>query len=164
MNQSELVILGTQVPSPFHSQLHTTGGTMSFETKPRHRNIYTACVCIAAVSIFGLLATTLRTLKSPLYPLVDEERESGRTSQMCLQTANHLDPINYLNGPPTDRFRGSLSSMDLKAPIEDLCLTDNLRPETKYITSWISAGWSTYRLTVIFCISELIPSYQQTML
>jgi hypothetical protein len=99
---------------------------MSFET--RRRYLYAACVCIAAVSIIGLLATAVRTLgQSPLYPLIDDEREAGLqvSSQTCPQTPihtpipQHLDPLNYLNGPPTDRFRGSLYfSMALSARTE----------------------------------------------
>ena len=132
--------------------------------KPRQRYMYTACVCIAAVSIVGLLATTLRTMdQSPLYPLIDHERDDGLAPPLCpqipIQTHNHLDPMNYLNGPPTERFRGLLYfSMNLNALVEDIYLSikDNLRLDTKYITSWISAGWSTYRLTIALCIPQLI--------
>ena len=90
--------------------------------------MYAACVCIAAVSIVGLLAATLRTLdQSPLYPLIDHERDDGLASPTCpqipIQTHNYLDPMNYLNGPPTERFRGLLCfSMNLNALVEDIYL------------------------------------------
>jgi hypothetical protein len=86
--------------------------------------MYAACVCIAAVSIIGLLSTAVRTMvQPPLYPVTSDERDS--TAQTCpqtpLQIRNHLDPMNYLNGPPTERFRGSLSfSKDLNALTEDI--------------------------------------------
>jgi len=98
-----------------------------------------ACVCIAIVSIIGILARDVRTMgQSALYPLVDDKRETGfqvssqtcpQTIQTTIQTPKYLDPLNYLNGPPTDRFR------------------DNLRPDMKYITSWLSAGWTNDVIT-----------------
>lgn len=97
---------------PFFSLSRTTTA-MSFEAyKPRHRYMYAACVCIAAVSIIGLLATAVRTMvQSPLYPIIDDERDAGLASPACpqripIQIHNHLDPMNYLYGPPTERFRG----------------------------------------------------------
>lgn len=101
---------------------------MSFEApKPRRRYIYAACVCIAAVSIVGILATAVRTLgQSPLYPLMNDEREAGLSSQPCSQTPiqaqKNLDSVNYLNGPPTDRFRGSLPLDRFQALTEDIYL------------------------------------------
>ncbi|KAF8640983.1 hypothetical protein AX17_000629 [Amanita inopinata Kibby_2008] len=52
--------------------------------------------------------------------------------------------IQYLNGPPTAKFR------------------DNLRPDLKYITSWLDAGWTndviTYmNLLYLALVSERIP-------
>lgn len=107
--KNEPVILRiTIIPlcTPFSPQPR---GVMSFE--PRRRYFYTACVCIVAVSIVGLLATALRTLgQSPLYPLISQEKEAEipESSQTCSQVPIHSDPISYLNGPPTDRFRGLL--------------------------------------------------------
>ena len=96
---------------------------MPFEVyKPRHRYMYAACICIAAVFIIGLLAASARTMvQSPLYPL---DRDAKLVYPTCpQQMPDHLDSINYLNGPPTERFRGSLCfSMDLNALIEDLYL------------------------------------------
>jgi hypothetical protein len=46
-----------------------------------------------------------------------------------MEIRNHLDPMNYLNGLPTERFR------------------DNLRLDGKYISSWISAGWTNDVMT-----------------
>lgn len=116
LNQSEPAIL-------FVSFLSRTTKTMSFEAyKPRRKFMYAACVCIAAVSIIGILATAVRTMvQSPLYPL---ERDAGLASLTCpqhtpIQVHNYLDPMNYLNGPPTEKFRGSLCfSMDLNALVE----------------------------------------------
>ena len=103
---------------------------MSFEAyKPRRRYMYAACVCIAAVSIIGLLATAVRTMvQAPLYPLIDDERDAGLATPTCpqqipIQTHNHFDPMNYLNGQPTEQFRGSLCfSMDLNALVKNIYL------------------------------------------
>ena len=106
----------SDLPSPLST---TTTRAMSFETSSRRKYFYAACVCIAAVCIIGLLATTVRTLGQPsLYPIISQESEGGLSLQTCPQTPSHSDPINYLNGPPTDRFRGSICSsimMVLKA-------------------------------------------------
>ena len=76
--------------------------------------MYVACVCIAAVSIIGLLATVARTMvQSPLYPIIDDtalqaaSRSPTCREQVSIRIHNHLDSMNYLNGPPTERFRGS---------------------------------------------------------
>lgn len=141
---------------------------MSFEvSKPRRRYLYVACVGIAAVSIISILATAVRTMgQSALYPLVDDKRETvfqvssqtcPQTTQTIIQTPKYLDPLNYLNGPPTDRFRGSLCFSMQSVLTEDIHLQDNLRLDMKYITSWISAGWSAYKSTITFCIPQLMP-------
>lgn len=48
-------------------------------------------------------------------------------NERCPTTSNTSLPVDeeqYVLGPPTDRFR------------------DNLRNDTRYITSWVSAGWT----------------------
>ena len=85
--------------------------------------MYAACICIATVSIIGLLSTAVRTMgQPPLYPIDDErDARSPTCPQATTQIRNHLDPMNYLIGPPTERFRGSLCfSMDLNAFAEDI--------------------------------------------
>lgn len=123
VNQSEPTILGTFRLSSFASSLSTTT-SMAFESyRLRHSYMYVVCICIAAVSIIGILSTAVRTMAQPsLYPVIDDERDA-RCPQFPIRSHNHLDPMNYLNGPPTERFRGSLCfSMDLNALAEDIYL------------------------------------------
>ena len=56
--------------------------------------------------------------------------------------ASTWNRTSALLGPPTDRFRGS-SALTLQphSSNESHVYSDNLRNDTKYITSWISAGW-----------------------
>ena len=80
--------------------------------------MYVACVCIA---IIGLLSATVRTMVQPsLYSVIHDESDVRRTRPTRSQIRN-LDPMDYLIGPPTERFRGSLCFyMDLDALIEDI--------------------------------------------
>jgi hypothetical protein len=48
-----------------------------------------------------------------------------------------------LLGPPTSRFRGMNSVATFFPCRLTFFSLDNLRDDTKYITSWISAGWSS---------------------
>ncbi|KAJ7446407.1 hypothetical protein B0H11DRAFT_2248850 [Mycena galericulata] len=71
----------------------------------------------------------------------------GRTGISELQAAGdplRLDPMPAVNGPPTRSFR------------------DNLRSDTKYITSWGSGGWSndvisTINLIYLGLITDRVP-------
>ena len=128
VNQSEPPTQGISRYFLFATSLSPTT-SMSFESykprhfehyKPRNRYMYAACICLAAVSFVGLLSTAMRTMvPSPPYRV---ERDAS-CSQSPMQSRNHLDPMNFLNGPPTERFRGSLCfSIDLNAIAEDIYL------------------------------------------
>lgn len=61
----------------------------------------------------------------------DEHSLSLNTEEIIPVEAEKQRYSPWVLGPPTQSFR------------------DNLRPHTKYITSWLDAGWSTYHLTCL---------------
>ncbi|KAF7971400.1 hypothetical protein HWV62_21242 [Athelia sp. TMB] len=90
------------------------------------RLLFATCACLAAASLFGLLSVMIWT-------------NQGK-SQIMLEHEAHLDnpssdntekwlPSAAVIGPPTHSFR------------------DNLRNDTKYVTSWPSAGWTNDVMT-----------------
>ncbi|KIJ66268.1 hypothetical protein HYDPIDRAFT_174416 [Hydnomerulius pinastri MD-312] len=100
----------------------------------KRRTLVTACVIAAAVSV-----ATLGLLMFLLRPTQTQEVFSA-------PAATNLDDEtkSYVVGPPTLNFR------------------DNLRNDTKYITSWISAGWTndvmTYgNLLYLAIITDRVP-------
>jgi hypothetical protein len=96
----------------------------------RNQHLKTLCKLLAAVSLlsFGVLL-----LKPLAYPDIEEAP--------AYSAAFHSQ--SYVQGPPTQRFRGHLIHSRYCSRISQQLATDNLRNDTKYITSWISAGWST---------------------
>lgn len=86
--------------------------------------MYAACVCLATVSFIGIVSTAVRTMvQPPFYPIDDERLTSPTCPQIPMQIRNNLDSMNYLNGPPTERFRGSLCfSMVSNTLAEDIYL------------------------------------------
>jgi hypothetical protein len=58
------------------------------------------------------------------------------------QEVHRFDSQLYLRGLPTDKFRGMSTTPAFAGDPKFIPRPDNLRPEVKYITSWISAGWS----------------------
>ncbi|KAG1838331.1 hypothetical protein C8R48DRAFT_666854 [Suillus tomentosus] len=111
----------------------------TFRTKPmasvkgRKRPLRTICIVLAAVSLLSFGVVLLKPLS---YLDIDFEKADVYPTTFNSQS--------YVQGPPTQRFR------------------DNLRNDTKYITSWISAGWTndvmTYgNLIYLALITERIP-------
>ncbi|KIK35892.1 hypothetical protein CY34DRAFT_811817 [Suillus luteus UH-Slu-Lm8-n1] len=93
-----------------------------------------SAICVALTAVFLLTFATL--LLSPLGYRLDALGPPAH--------ATIFDSQSYVQGPPTQRFR------------------DNLRNDTKYITSWTSAGWTndviTYgNLIYLALITERIP-------
>lgn len=120
----------------------------------RRRYLFLAGAVLSVVSVMALAMLTIgRTARGSTYVVSDLEGQSSRllgdtipstvsavasslpSSTIASPEALHetIDEVVVpshspnLLGPPTDRFR------------------DNLRNDTKYITSWISAGWSKSR-------------------
>ena len=56
---------------------------------------------------------------------------------------------SYVLGPPTQSFRGQSGRPPSHSDLNTVPNSDNLRNDTKYITSWLNAGWSTYCIVSI---------------
>lgn len=129
---------------------------------PKRRLIATACLSLAAIVLVTLSFTTLATheqnLAVPAFehslPSLDVDVSSPVTHDQPPESIKEPQPEEledeyeyspFVLGPPTQSFR------------------DNLRNDTKYITSWISAGWSTRlsysaRSAVLTCCIQLTTS------
>ncbi|KAI0308147.1 hypothetical protein B0F90DRAFT_1680537 [Multifurca ochricompacta] len=104
----------------------------------RRRLIITAASLISVLSLFLLAYLSLSNPSSRTPSIVSEDRNPQLVPTITWNRKSSL------LGPPTDRFR------------------DNLRNDTKYITSWISAGWTndvmTYgNLIYLAMLTERIP-------
>ena len=126
-------------------------GRSPFSIPARRRSLVVALACLSVISLGVLASWTVRSYTSPspysqhdleappftedtlpwdtqVPPPSDELKEDGPSEDLELATDLDMMPDSeyspYLNGAPTQSFR------------------DNLRNDTQYITSWISAGWS----------------------
>lgn len=78
------------------------------------------------------------------FPLIEPELPSK-------ETVPSWDRTSALLGPPTNRFRGM--SCLFEPPFRGNIVyshLDNLRNDTKYMTSWTSAGWSEHPPNSLF--------------
>ncbi|PPQ78032.1 hypothetical protein CVT25_015577 [Psilocybe cyanescens] len=96
---------------------------------PRRRYLWIACFALIGISFVGLLGSTVGTLRPSLNPS-ERNRESWLASTRPTEP-DQLHFQKFVKGAPTNRFR------------------DNLQPNVKYITSWISAGWTNDVMTYI---------------
>lgn len=87
------------------------------------RLLFATCACLAAASLFGLMSVMVWTNQTKAQVSLDHE---GQTSK---PKPDEWGPLSVLQGPPTES------------------LWDNLRNDTKYITSWPSAGWTNDVMT-----------------
>lgn len=120
----------------------------NFIPAPRRRFILVTCAFLSVIGLLGLAATSIsrsssdsgyvvsdrpesNTTGHPTYPALDPEDVADPSIPPMHEDGRPLAELAeptyspYLRGPPTDSFR------------------DNLRNDTKYVTSWISAGWGT---------------------
>ncbi|KAJ7631211.1 hypothetical protein FB45DRAFT_917836 [Roridomyces roridus] len=81
------------------------------------------CATLTGLALFTLWHSDLSSQSQTLW--------FGRTKNTELQVIEPWDSIRAVNGPPTTSFR------------------DNLRNDTKYITSWGSGGWSNDVITMM---------------
>ncbi|KAF5352395.1 hypothetical protein D9756_005940 [Leucocoprinus leucothites] len=107
-------------------------------SRPRRRYLYLGCIGLAITSTLGYFALSVSRTTST--ELVQEPTVVDNSTPKV----DLLNPSLYLNGPPTRSFR------------------ENLRPDVKYLTSWISAGWTndvmTYiNLIYLAMITERVP-------
>ncbi|KAL0951547.1 hypothetical protein HGRIS_008230 [Hohenbuehelia grisea] len=120
-------------------------------TASSRRRMFATCASLAAVAVTALLFTSFWTSQSPDESVVVDIRPSEDATNLTASSPplvpaklDPLDPLASLKGDPTSRFQ------------------DNLLPELKYITSWISAGWTndvmTYgNLIYLALITDRIP-------
>lgn len=86
--------------------------------------------------ILGLFALSLVSRWRPIAVW------SSRSNAMTLP--KYLQAQTYLAGPPTTNFRSAFCPRTVATFINIFNITDSLRNDTAYLTSWLSAGWSTY--------------------
>jgi hypothetical protein len=127
-------------PAEKFSRLHASLFTLWL----RPRRMFFVAAFLASAALLWLFYVADETLY-----LVSPVLQNPKTLSI-VSPPPHLDPLNplaSLNGPPTMKFRG-LRSIPFfqKRKSLDVCITftDNLRNDTKYITSWLNAGWSAY--------------------
>ncbi|KAJ8588385.1 hypothetical protein M405DRAFT_740358 [Rhizopogon salebrosus TDB-379] len=89
----------------------------SSRPKDRRQSVTTLCIVLAGVSLLSVAAVLFA---KPL---------RYRNAEDAPAYTGILDSQSYVQGPPTQSFR------------------DNLRNDTKYITSWVSAGWTNDVMT-----------------
>ncbi|KAK7064019.1 hypothetical protein R3P38DRAFT_2821864 [Favolaschia claudopus] len=116
-----------------------------FQAVARRRLVWTARITLAVIAFITMFAIwnpqftdRLRVQSGWVGPIRDLQTPEQR------QLTIKLDPLSSVNGLPTDSFR------------------DNLRPETQYITSWGSGGWSndvigTMNLIYLGIITDRVP-------
>ncbi|KAI8990457.1 hypothetical protein BD414DRAFT_483706 [Trametes punicea] len=128
------------------SSLPATPASRSFTPRSmpyfahKRRLVLTACLSLAAIVLVILSFTTLSVHEASLgvpVPVSEHHEPHDEESQPTppldeppaeeLEEAPEFSP--FLLGPPTQSFR------------------DNLRNDTQYITSWISAGWTNDIMT-----------------
>lgn len=132
----------TPPSTPFISTFRARGSPHAFIHK--RKTAFVLCAFVSVVSL-GVLASWAVSSGSSASYVAPQHAESAvqdvvdlpsNTSAPLPLPEVHEDDVSieqdyspYVLGPPTQSFR------------------DNLRNDTKYITSWLSAGWSTLHCT-----------------
>jgi len=123
---------------------------------PNRRLIFAVCASLTLAALFALVGFSFWTSYPSSHARLYYSSRSGAifSEQLPSELLSHiavndtvldpLDPLASLMGPPTRKFR------------------DNLRNDKKYLTSWISAGWTndvmTYgNLIYLALITDRIP-------
>ncbi|KAF4623811.1 hypothetical protein D9613_002247 [Agrocybe pediades] len=105
------------------------GSDSLFPPVRRRSYVFITCFVLVAVTFISLLSSSVWNIRpSPYLPTGGSQETWSQNPQ------GEHDPYHhqyFLKGPPTERFR------------------DNLLPNVKYITSWISAGWTNDVMTYI---------------
>jgi len=92
------------------------------------RLLFATCVCLAAASLFGLLSVMVWTHQLKSQVVLDPDGGIPKLAD-TEPTLDKWSPLTVLRGPATDS------------------LWDNIRNDTKYISSWPSAGWTNDVMT-----------------
>ena len=154
-SQSSVPLLPYAEVSPPSTPLASSfrKGRAPLSIPARRRPLVVVLACVSVISLGVLASWTVRSSSSPspyaqhdleqppytedtlpwdtaVPPLSDDLKEDGPSADLD-EIDTELDVLPepgfspYVLGAPTQSFR------------------DNLRNDTQYITSWISAGWST---------------------
>ncbi len=110
----------------------------------KRRLVVTACLSLAVIALVSLSFTNLATREGSLAVPVSEHSQPSLDVDVSLpvshdpasQPGEESEPLEEEEEAP------EFSPLVLGAPTQSF--RDNLRNDTKYITSWISAGWSEY--------------------
>ena len=106
-------------------------GFRSWPMLKGRRLLFATCACLASASLCGLISIMIWTHQ---YPFHDREN---------LIVVEPVHPPTVLNGPATDSLWGGFKAIQSCQSMLNNIWTDNLVNDTKYISSWPSAGWST---------------------
>jgi hypothetical protein len=96
---------------------------------------FASVVSLGVLASFAVRGTSIRLqapqaldspIQDPLESSVNGSLIEVHANETALPPEPEFDYSPYVVGPPTQSFR------------------DNLRNDTQYITSWLSAGWSAY--------------------
>ena len=129
----------TPPPTPFAVTTGLRGKGASL-IPIRRKSALVLCAFVSVVSLgilasFAVRGASLRlvapqAVDSPIQDFVqapiNSTLDEDSAEEVAPEPEPELDYSPYVLGPPTQSFR------------------DNLRNDTKYITSWLSAGWSAY--------------------
>ncbi|KAL0572931.1 hypothetical protein V5O48_009044 [Marasmius crinis-equi] len=112
------------------SLLATGKKSRTMTLRQRRRCLLVACISLAAVSLIGLFSfSSWNTHHSWIQPTLEQSNIPESVLPLANATERQkeldpLDPLAWVKGPPTARFR------------------DNLRPDVQYLTSWPDSGWT----------------------
>lgn len=127
-------------PSPFVATYRSKGRPTSL-ISPRRRSVVVLCAFAAMVGL-GLLAS--HTVSRGLVPETDAIPEDAHVPfylEDAVPSEPEEPPANWTTiSPPHPEEVEEYSPWVLGPPTQSF--RDNLRSDTKYLTSWISAGWS----------------------
>jgi hypothetical protein len=106
----------------------------------KRKRLYIVGAVLVVLFLSGIMykmGAHMAAVKKPEMSSVPEERISDR--------------LTALNGSPTLKFRGLNLCFQLfcESSANSIFLADNLKPNLRYITSWIDAGWSTLFLILL---------------
>ncbi|KAI0315253.1 hypothetical protein OF83DRAFT_366370 [Amylostereum chailletii] len=124
---SEGPLLGDFVDSPSERQFPFRRGLKTNPWK-RRRILVGSCAVFSIASLIGLVLYTWSGTSLRARP-TDNGALSDIVEPPPIPILETLNRTRALLGPPAQKIR------------------DNLRPDTKYITSWISAGWTNDVMT-----------------
>ncbi|KAL1951501.1 hypothetical protein VTO73DRAFT_650 [Trametes versicolor] len=113
----------------------------------KRRLFVTACLSLAVIALVSFSFTTLGTHEGSLAVPVSEHSQPSLDVDLSLPVSHDQPPEPAAEPEPLEEEEETpeYSPLVLGAPTQSF--RDNLRNDTKYITSWISAGWTNDIMT-----------------